>query len=300
MVGSARLAILFADIAGSTRLYDTLGDGPAREITSKCIDLMSDVTARHGGRVVKTIGDEVMCTFATADDAARAAVEMQEVITDHGMQTSVPLAIRVGFHFGKVIEDGGDVFGDAVNVAARMGGQAKAAQIITTGDSLAAMNGPLADKSRLLQTTTVKGKKRPLEIHELTWGQEEELTMMARVFVPPDELEQAPKLGLRATYAGREMVIGPDRTMLSMGRGGGNHFVIEDTMASRSHGKLELRRGRFFFVDQSTNGSYVTTEDGRSTFVHRDELALEGQGIIGIGRCLEMGDTAGVSFVIEG
>jgi len=300
MVGSARLAILFADIAGSTRLYDTLGDGPAREITSKCIDLMSEVTANYGGRVVKTIGDEVMCTFATANDAATAAVSMQEVITEHGMQTAVPLAIRVGFHFGKVIEDGGDVFGDAVNVAARMGGQAKAAQIITTGDTLSAMTGPLADKSRLLQTTTVKGKKKPLEIHELTWGQEEELTMMARVFVPPDEEAAAPTLGLTATYGEHEVVIGPERTTATMGRGSSNHFVIDDTMASRSHGKLELRRGRFVFVDQSTNGSYVTTEDGRSTFVHRDELVLEGRGIIGIGRCLELDDPAGVSFTIDG
>ncbi|MBF0128033.1 MAG: adenylate/guanylate cyclase domain-containing protein, partial [Magnetococcales bacterium] len=101
---------MFADIAGSTQIYEKLGDAKAREITSRCIEVLSETTERYGGRVIKTIGDEVMCTFPTADDAARAAVCMQETVSENASQLG-SLHIRVGFHFGEVILENGDVFG---------------------------------------------------------------------------------------------------------------------------------------------------------------------------------------------
>src|SRR4030067_2380229 len=127
---------MFADISGSTRLFETLGDATARIKVAECLDVLTDVVKRHNGIVIKTIGDEIMCTFPTADEAAKSACEMHEVlqedVTEGMSDTTTTLAIRVGMHFGPAILEGGDVYGDAVNVAARMAAQDKGGQIITT------------------------------------------------------------------------------------------------------------------------------------------------------------------------
>ena len=126
---TANLAIVFADISGSTRLYETLGDAIARELVSQCLELMTVQITRFDGTVIKTIGDEIMCTFPTAERATESSMGMQEAITEDlpDINPNMPstMTIRIGLHFGSVILEGGDVFGDAVNVAARMAGLAK-------------------------------------------------------------------------------------------------------------------------------------------------------------------------------
>lgn len=118
------MAILFADVCGSTKIYEKLGDERARRLLGGCIARMSEAAAAHGGVLIKTIGDEVMCRFSSA------------AVSGIG----VPLSIHVGFTFGEVVEEGGDIFGDAVNVAARMVNIVKADQIITTGATVAALS----------------------------------------------------------------------------------------------------------------------------------------------------------------
>src|SRR6185436_5308817 len=128
------LAILFADVVGSTRLFEILGDVAARDKVSICIEIMRRATEQHGGSVVKTMGDEIMATFVDCDAAIDAAVEMQSAITSHpdlevdGQQ----ITIRIGCHFGPVVIETRDVFGAAVHTANRMTSQAKAGQIIIT------------------------------------------------------------------------------------------------------------------------------------------------------------------------
>ena len=77
------LAILFADVVGSTRLFEAMGDLRARDMIATCIDVMREATEQHNGTVIKTIGDEVMSTFPTADDALNAAGQMQRQIAAH-------------------------------------------------------------------------------------------------------------------------------------------------------------------------------------------------------------------------
>jgi adenylate cyclase len=129
------VAILFADVVGSTQLYEQLGDDKARRMVARCLEIMREATETNRGQVIKTIGDEVMATFDTADDAMAAAKRMQEVITtapdlahEHGH-----VAIRVGCHFGAVVQEQRDIFGSAVHTANRMTSQAKAQQIVTSG-----------------------------------------------------------------------------------------------------------------------------------------------------------------------
>ncbi|MBF0137846.1 MAG: adenylate/guanylate cyclase domain-containing protein [Magnetococcus sp. DMHC-1] len=296
-----RLSIMFADIAGSTRLYEQLGDVKAREITSRCIQIMSNIVAQYQGRVVKTIGDEVMCTFPTADDAGEAAIRMQEELAAKADTFEATVKIRIGFHFGEVIEESdaarADVFGDAVNLAARMAAQSKADQIITTGETLEHMNPGLRVNSRMLISTTVKGKQKPVDIYELTWGEEEELTIMGGIG-PGAGITQAPKIVLTVTYQGQDIAVGEELSSITMGRGKQNNLMVPDTMASRIHARIEFRRDRFLLVDQSTNGTYVTSDKGETAFVHRDERRLSENGVIGLGQKVHAGHEMAVRYVI--
>src|SRR5579863_9812582 len=113
------LAILFADVVGSTRLFEVMGDLRARDMVTACVDVMRAATEHHNGSVIKTIGDEVMATFPTADDALNAAGQMQKQIATHNelKVEGQPVAIRIGCHFGPVVLESKDVFGASVHTA---------------------------------------------------------------------------------------------------------------------------------------------------------------------------------------
>ena len=109
------LAILFADVGGSTALYEKLGDRRALKAVESVLDELRAATAALEGRVVKTLGDEIMAVFPTAAAAAQAATGMQERVSGMKAFGGLRLGVRIGFHAGPVLEEGGDFFGDAVH-----------------------------------------------------------------------------------------------------------------------------------------------------------------------------------------
>lgn len=279
---SATLSIVFADISGSTRLYETLGDAVARELVSECLGLMSEQIDKYSGTVIKTIGDEIMCTFPTADQATEASMGMQEGVTedlpDRNPNTPSTLTIRVGLHHGSAILESGDVFGDAVNVAARMAGLAKGGQIITTKETAEQLTPVLRSSTRHLDRISVKGKSEEIDIFEVIW-QAEDVTRMATGLLKSQSSEV--KLLLDYNGAGREL--NQDMDTLILGRGKKADMVINDTMASREHARIECRRGKFILTDMSTNGTYVQTPEGPA-YLRREDLVLVGEGRIALGR----------------
>jgi class 3 adenylate cyclase len=283
MPKETQLAILFADVCGSTKLYETLGDAKARDAIARCVALMSESTARQGGTVVKTIGDEVMSTFKTSDDAAQAAAEMQEGITEGMTVDGKPLAIRIGFHFGPALLENNDVFGDAVNVAARMAGQAKAGQIITTNVTVGTLSDIWQASVRQIDLATVKGKKDEIAMYEVLWQRENVTRMATMAFQAPTAQKQA-KMVL--VYQGIKVECGEDRNSVVMGRQEGNDLVVKHNLISRLHAKVEYRKGNFILTDQSINGTYVRTDEGEEAFVRRDAYTLKGSGVLGLGQSL--------------
>jgi class 3 adenylate cyclase len=147
-------AILFADIAGSTRLYQVIGDERAQASVTACLSRLTDIAAGHDGVLIKTIGDEIMCRFPMADDALTAACEMHESLRDSPIPGDLPISVRIGTHYGPVILDEGDVFGDAVNVSARLRDVAKAGQIITTDETVHRASKSLREKARPFDRTS--------------------------------------------------------------------------------------------------------------------------------------------------
>jgi class 3 adenylate cyclase len=274
------MAVLFADVSDSTRLYESLGDTAAFGNVREVIVLLKKITGAFKGRVVKTIGDGLMCAFPDADCAAGAAGEMQRKIAqlpplDHGKK----LTIRVGFHFGPVIQDGDDVFGDSVNIAARMAGLALSGQAITTPGTVAVLSSRLRKATRQLDALPVKGKAEEIQVHELLWQAGAEHTVIPGR-VAARSVENGDGLALRLIHRGQETLL---KSSATFGRDSDNTVVIADPIASRRHARIELRAGRFVLMDQSSNGTFVTFGNEGEIRLRREEMILHSSGRIAFG-----------------
>ena len=289
---ASTLAILFADVSGSTRLYETVGDIEALATIGRRLSLVGATCEGYGGRVVKTIGDEVMAVFPSVDAAMQAACDMQTRVAAIPQVNNARLAIRIGFHYGPAIEDKGDFFGDAVNTAARMAGLAKGGQIITSGQSVDALSPLLQASTREIDAFHVKGKQDEIRIFEVIWHDSADLTAMAERELPPTTAQPV----LTLTYGALTLTLGAEQKSASLGREAGNELVVPDKMASRVHCKIELRRGNFFLVDQSTNGTYVTVGADAEILLKREQIMLRGRGIICLGHTASSSDAVLVSF----
>ena len=276
----SEVSVLFADVSGSTKLYETAGDAVAHAAVEKCVSIMREKTLNAKGRVIKTIGDEVMSAFATADQAADAAIEMQSAISELPPVGNTQIGIRVGFNHGPVVERDGDVFGDAVNLAARLAGVATKGQIITARDTVMLMSPMLKAATRAITTIQVKGKAQEIQVYELIWQQSEDMPTLASqksVYKPKNAK-------LRLLAQGSELVLSAERPAVALGRDASADLVIKERMASRAHGKIEKRLDKFILTDHSANGTFVTIEGDKEIVLRREEFTLRGHGWIAFGQ----------------
>lgn len=276
------LAVMFADISGSTRLYERLGDDRARQLVADTLALLSEITGRYEGTVIKEIGDEIMCTFGSASQAAAAACDMQESLEElnEAEDRSPRVSIRIGMHHGPAILENDDVFGDAVNIAARMAAQAKARQIMTTSATADSLPAELRESTRFVDYAPIKGKGE-IEIVEILW-QQDDVTRMS-TDIQSASANNPAMTRLRLQYGGDEILLDNDRSVVVLGRSPVCDLQVNESLASRQHVRIELRRDKFFIIDQSTNGTYVSAEGGES-FLRREELPLPASGAISLGR----------------
>ncbi|UCD78137.1 MAG: adenylate/guanylate cyclase domain-containing protein [Desulfobacterales bacterium] len=291
------LAILFADIAKSTHIYETLGNKVAKNLIDASLSLLSNVTAKHQGTVIKTIGDEIMCTFPTANDAVEAAVEMHQSLEDMPFPEKPEYGspnIYVGIQFGPVIKEGGDVFGDAVNVAARMVALAKQRQIITTEGTVKLLSKERQALTRCIDKTTVKGKSGILRIYEVIWEEHDVTVMATHVTETPTQ-----KSRLELTYKGQTIKLDENRPIATLGRQPHNDVVVDDKRVSRSHARIEYNRGKFMLIDQSSNGTMLRIQGKKSMLLKREETQLLGTGVIGLGRKVTPDSETAVHFAVR-
>ncbi|RKZ37249.1 MAG: adenylate/guanylate cyclase domain-containing protein [Gammaproteobacteria bacterium] len=294
------LAVVFADVSGSTNLFDTLGDSAALGIVSRCVTLMTEQVHAHGGTLIKTIGDEIMCTFPTADQAVLAAKMMQERVSeaDPGKDSTLSPAIRVGMQYGPVIRRGNDVFGDSVNVAARMADTAEAGEILTTGDTVAALTHELRMSTRRIDHAPVRGKSVSIEIFEVLWGDESEYTQVR----PEDTDATTARRRLRLSYRAEELVLDHTSGKVEVGRSREADLTVQDLgpdiQVSRTHFTVECVRGRFILTDNSANGTFVLTANGQRRLRRKQSMELDECGKISLGRSFDRSREV-ITFVCE-
>lgn len=275
--------VLFADISGSTKLYETEGDAAALAAIARCLAAMSRETVNAGGRVVKTIGDEVMSVFPNPDAAGAAACAIQIAIDTMPPVGKTRLAVRIGFHCGPVIQDHNDLFGDTVNLAARLTEQAGRSQIITSLETASLLADPLRTEIRPLYSIHVKGKAEEIALCELIWRKAGEMTVSfgLRTLTRPNTAM------LRLLHQGREIIRRRDHELIVIGRDQTCDLVLIASTASRRHCTIERRQDKFVLSDQSTNGTFVTPDGDTEHLLQREEFTLGKHGIITFGQPLE-------------
>ena len=290
----ATCATLFADIVGSTRLYERFGDQAAHAAVEGCLERLKQVAGEFEGRTVKTIGDELMAVFPSAERACLAAIEMQWRMEEAPPVEGERIEIRIAFHYGAAVERDGDVFGDSVNVAARLAALAKPRQILTSSQTLDASSPELAASARHLWPIGVKGKAEPVDLFEILWDSADATATLSAQFTPPRIPQR-----LRLLYRGKEVVVDPARPSISIGRDEANDVVIDARNASRVHARVEWRRDKFVLVDVSTNGTFVAAEAGDETRLRREEHILDGDGSISFGHSHRGGPRNCVEYYCE-
>ena len=293
MARDHEVAIVFADVVGSTQLYERFGDTKASETVALCLDVMKDATHKFNGTVIKTIGDEVMSTFETVDDAMGAAVMMQSRVTSETLDSGIPVTIRIGCHYGPVVREQNDIFGAAVHTANRMTSQAKASQIVISSFTVEQMSPELKRQTRQIDVATVRGRLDEVALYELVWQPEEATSML-----PTIALEGWDRRASRLLVNFRDSTVelSDRRKSINLGRADDNDLVVKGNLISRIHAKIEMRRGKFVLIDQSTNGTFIQNVQGHETFVRRDSTELGDEGTIGLGRAEEPGSNLAIHF----
>jgi adenylate cyclase len=297
------VAILFADVVGSTRIYEIMGDLRARDIVLTCVEIMRAATEQNHGSVIKTIGDEIMATFPTANDAVNAASQMQHDIVSHSdlKVDGQPVAIRIGCHFGPVVVENRDIFGAAVHTANRMTSQAKAGQIMITTSMVEGLPPEWRSAVRQIDVATLRGKTSEDELFEVLWQKEDATSMLPALAlnVATNVRDRQRLRRLKLRFQGKEIVVDDSHANIAIGRAEENDIVIKGNLISRLHARIEYSRNKFTLVDQSTNGTFVTTVGGEEAFVRRDSVLLKGEGLIGFGRVPESGSALTLKYVCE-
>lgn len=167
-VGKMDTGVLFIDIHQSTKLFKDLGEEMASRIIGKAIRDWQKIAQYHGGWAIKDLGDEIMCGFETADDCVAAAIEIREEIAIGLRGESTPVRIRTGLAFGDAIRsDDGEVYGQAVNVAARMAGEAQPDQVVIDHMTVERLSPDLRERCHRFGETALKDSDEPIVVFEV-------------------------------------------------------------------------------------------------------------------------------------
>lgn len=282
LVGARPVLVLYADISGSTRLFEQHGDTVARDACAACIEVMRGVVEQHRGRVVKTIGDEVMAIFEDPAEGVMAGTDVQGAVrraSAEGRFVTGELRIKVGLHFGLALEEVDDCLGEAPIVAQQVIKLAKADQVLVTAATLQMVPPMLRASSRFVDRVSSAATGAAIDVHELTW----EISGLTQVSDIALQESRAEHTTLLLSYEGKSFQCDADEPVIAIGRVADNDIVVQTDLTSRHHAEIEYRRGRFHLADSSANGTLVIAEDGTTTSVRRESVALRGRGRLCMG-----------------
>jgi class 3 adenylate cyclase len=281
MEPSRETTVLFAAIMGKDELYAKAGDKAGHEALEHCQFRLGRAAASCGGRLAKATADKVMVLAATPDAAADAASAMHLAIEKLPKTAGVKLQVGIGLHFGPVIQKGDEVFGDTVNLAARLCEAAGSGQIILTQWTAKLLSPLYRAWMRNLDTATLKGRSEDVGLCELVWRADDNATAFLRS--RPEEQQAQGPVVIRLKYRGERMERRREKEVITIGRDPGCDLVVEDKEASRQHCIIERRKDKWILKDVSSNGTYVTIDGDKEELLQREELTLRKRGWITLG-----------------
>jgi len=294
---TAQRAVLFVDVTDSTKIYESLGDTVALALINGVFARLEKITAKYAGTSVKSLGDGVIYAFEDPDNAFRAACEIQTSVHSAAQGTSNRLQLKIGFTYGSVILSKGDVYGDTMNVCARLVVIANPEQILTSSQTVEALSPGLRTRCRALFPTRIKGRAEEVEVCEVMWRYDPAVT---ETNLTRADFARATQQSLKLIYRGNIFVVNRTRPMLSLGRDESNDVVVASLFASRFHAKVTTREGHFVLADLSSNGTFLLVDDNTGeVHLRREEAVLAGRGWIGLGKNASTHGEHSVRYVLQ-
>ncbi len=280
--------VLFADLRGSTSLYETLGNAEATTVVTHTVNILAQAVPEYGGTVIKTLGDGLMATFPTPASGLKSAQRMHDELEqlvsrgrERGASTGLrALRLQVALARGEVVEMGGDCFGDAVNVAARLLDHASDNETLVTAEVLGGLEARQQNRFRNLDWLHLRGRAEPVQVHVL--GGRRGTDVPVTQFGPaPNTIEPE---AVRLTWLENDHIYDGGQMPVVLGRGASSHFRVDDSRVSRAHARVDWHAGGFQLTDLSYNGTYVRFGSGEGVVtLRRGSCTLNGIGSIGLG-----------------
>ncbi len=284
------LTVLFADLRGSTALYETLGNAEATSVVTHCVSALAKSVGDSGGRVVKTLGDGLMAVFTQATPAVQASAVMHDLLdgmvsrgSERGASSGLRgLRLQVALARGEVVEMAGDCYGDAVNVSARLLDHAGDNETLITAEVLQGLTLEQRSRFRSLDRLVLRGRVEPVQVHVMGGRRGGSFDMPATQFGGDISSVSEPD-GLRLVWRDINRVFASQQMPVVLGRSPQASFCVDDSRVSRSHARVDWHSGSFQLTDLSYNGTYVQFADGEIVSLRRGSCTLHGNGVVGLG-----------------
>lgn len=284
---------MMADVVGSTPLYERVGDAAALQQVLGCLDTIRQISLQHGGEFMRSKGDDVLTVFRDPLGALNAVMDIARQMTDQA------LSIRIGLNFGPVVRARDDVFGDAVNVAARLATIANPGEALV-GKSLFDALAPTAQSSlRHLGRMDFKGKHASLDVYTL---RDDRLGLNTEIFsIKPAHLldaDERPFVSVSVRHSDRVVALVEGQS-LTIGRSSDCDIVLAYPWVSRHHATVSVVKGRAKLLERSSSGTYLSLDWTKEIFVRREDIILMGSGRISPGMKLDAADSAALSYEVS-
>lgn len=282
-------AVVFADLTGSTRIYESLGNRRGTSMVTMLTSWLAEICVQHDGKVVKTLGDGVLMTFNSAQRAVDAAIAIQRIHLTNMASYPIELLMRikVGIAYGKVMHGSDECFGDAVNVAAGLCDLAGPDQILVNNAVVNAIADQHRFRLRQIGTIAIPGRSTPCFAQRVEWHEDVLsgfLTVQAPLSVvsPQDLQMEDPRIHLQFMQTG--LVVRKADLPVFIGRDENCSLVVSDQRVSRVHATIEWKNSVFHLRDKSSYGTWVRYQENESVVaLRRQGCPLHGNGDISLG-----------------
>ena len=288
-----KFTVVFADLTGSTGVFESLGNAKATQAITRLTQWIGEVCKSHRRHVVKYLGDGVLILFKESKNAIEAATELQQVHHNRIRKWPEPLKMRlqIGMARGGVVEHDADCYGDAVNVASRLSDLSGPDQILASDTVIQQLPDNSIVRSRCMGEIPIRGRTESCLVHRIEWQTE----VLSEVFTMPASLMSLPRgqsviepafivlswLDINISFSSAELPI-------FLGRDTSAQFVVQDPRVSRKHAQIEWRDGKFYLEDISSYGTWVRFSDSSITIaLRRQECVLLQDGEMALGASFE-------------
>ncbi len=269
------VSILLADVTGSTSLYDKTSNSEALAQIQNYLGQIRRIVSSEGGNFIHSKGDDVLCTFKEPLGAINAA---RAILTKNQRSN---LTIHAGLHHGEIIKTEDDIYGDCVNVCARLASLANPGEVLLSQLFVDQLSKPQQGSLRVLDDIKFKGKDEAIRVYSMQAESTSQHTEVGVLTFVSGDIGSGvePEVIVELTYKG-QVYSSSESSSVTIGRSDENDLVVAQPWVSRQHATISVMRNKAQLVDRSSGGTYITMGKNPELPALRETVLLIGSGTI--------------------